>query len=238
MSVPGSLVGQSLVFNVAPQKPVLVDDVKQDLRQAKREIELLKTMVRPYRTIRLYKNRAQTCHQDPFRAAEMAIEIQVERLRVVEAMTARDAVVQRLADAHVSIRQKVAIIERLELEKADLERRLFTLKGPCNEEYEEEKTKASSEIDKLQVVIKGLRDEVGLLKEVRSDPGKPLTDPPPRYEEGKADLMKVRSYPPCFDPFDCLFEVDIVIFAERYHTRANHVKQDSFQGSRRRLGKF
>ena len=54
MSVPGSLVGQSLVFNVAPQKPVLVDDVKQDLRQAKREIELLKTMVRPYRTIRLY----------------------------------------------------------------------------------------------------------------------------------------------------------------------------------------
>ena len=137
------------------------------------------------------KSSSKALHQDPFRAAEMAIEIQVERMRVVEAMTARDAVVQRLADAHVSIRQKVAVIDRLELEKDDLRRRLSVLKGPCDEEYEEEKTKAGSEIDRLQVMIKGLREEVRLLKEIRSDAGKALPDPPPRYEEGKADLIKV-----------------------------------------------
>jgi hypothetical protein len=125
----------------------------------------------------------------------MAIEIQVERMRVVEAITARDAVVQRLNDAHVSIRQKAAIIDHLELEMEDMRRRLLILKGPCDEEYEEEKTKAGSEIDRLQGIIKALREDVKLLKEIRTDPVKPLTDPPPRYEEGKANLnsMKVRS---------------------------------------------
>jgi hypothetical protein len=123
----------------------------------------------------------------------MAIEIQVERMRVVEAITARDAVVQRLNDAHVSIRQKATIIDHLELEKEDLKRRLLILKGPCDEEDEEEKTKAGSEIDRLQGIIKTLREDVKLLREIRTDTGKPLTDPPPRYEEGKASSMKVRS---------------------------------------------
>jgi hypothetical protein len=90
----------------------------------------------------------------------MAIEIQVERMRVVEAITARDAVVQRLNDAHVSIRQKAAIIDHLELEMEDMRRRLLILKGPCDEEYEEEKTKAGSEIDRLQGIIKALREDV------------------------------------------------------------------------------
>ena len=130
--------------------------------------------------------------KDPFRAAEMAIEIQVERMRVVEAITARDAVVQRLADAHISIRQKVAIIGRLELEKEELERRLSVSKGPCDEEHEEEKTKASLEIDRLQGIIMSLREDVRLLKEIRTGARKPLTDPPPRYEEEKADSMKVQ----------------------------------------------
>jgi hypothetical protein len=121
----------------------------------------------------------------------MAVEIQIEKMRVVEAMTARDAVVQRLADAHLSIRQKVAIIDRLEFEKEDLRRRMSVLQGPCDEEYEEEKTKAGSEIDRLEGIIKSLQEEVRLSKEIRTDARKPLTDPPPRYEEGKADLIKV-----------------------------------------------
>jgi hypothetical protein len=121
----------------------------------------------------------------------MAIEIQIERMRVVEALTARDAVIQRLTDAHVSIRQKVAIIDRLESEKDDLEMKLSVFKGPRDEEHEEEKTKAGSEIDRLQIMIKGLREEVRLLKEIRSQTVKPVADPPPRYEEDKADSMKV-----------------------------------------------
>ena len=51
MSLPGALIGQPLVFNIAPQKQVLVDDARQDLRQARREIELLKTMVRSRQAI-------------------------------------------------------------------------------------------------------------------------------------------------------------------------------------------
>jgi hypothetical protein len=53
MSIPGPLVGPHLTFNLAPQKSVAVDDVRQDLRQARREIELLKTMVRQHRRTEL-----------------------------------------------------------------------------------------------------------------------------------------------------------------------------------------
>ena len=53
MSIPGPLVGPPLTFNLAPQKSVSVDDVRQDLRQARREIELLKTMVRQHRQTEL-----------------------------------------------------------------------------------------------------------------------------------------------------------------------------------------
>jgi hypothetical protein len=45
--------------------------------------------------------------------AELAIEIQLERMHVVEAMNARDAVAKRLANAHVIINQKNAMIEGL-----------------------------------------------------------------------------------------------------------------------------
>jgi hypothetical protein len=51
MSIPGPLVGPPLTFNLAPQKSV--DDTRQDLRQARREIELLKTMVRQHRRTEL-----------------------------------------------------------------------------------------------------------------------------------------------------------------------------------------
>jgi hypothetical protein len=54
MSIAGVLVGQPLAFNLVPQKSLSVDEVRQDLRQAKREIELLKTMVRSFQTTRLY----------------------------------------------------------------------------------------------------------------------------------------------------------------------------------------
>jgi hypothetical protein len=43
----------------------------------------------------------------------MAIEIQLERLRVVEAMKARDVLVHKLSDAYISIREKTEMIEQL-----------------------------------------------------------------------------------------------------------------------------
>ncbi|KAI6105277.1 hypothetical protein EDD16DRAFT_225350 [Pisolithus croceorrhizus] len=54
--------------------------------------------------------------QDPAAVAEVALTVQLERLRVTEALTAGDNVVVRLEDAYTSIRQKSAIISRLERE--------------------------------------------------------------------------------------------------------------------------
>jgi len=44
----------------------------------------------------------------------MAIEIQLEKLRVVEAMNARDLLVQKLSDAYTSVREKTELIDRLQ----------------------------------------------------------------------------------------------------------------------------
>jgi len=65
----------------------------------------------------LAPEKADLSRQDPFRVAEMALEIQIERMHIIEAMNARDAVVQRLAEAYVSINQKNATIEDLLREK-------------------------------------------------------------------------------------------------------------------------
>ncbi|KAI5993893.1 hypothetical protein EDD15DRAFT_867525 [Pisolithus albus] len=54
--------------------------------------------------------------QDPAAVVEVALAVQLERLRVAEALAARDNVVVRLEDAYTSVRQKSAIISRLERE--------------------------------------------------------------------------------------------------------------------------
>ena len=55
-------------------------------------------------------------------AAELTLTIKMERMRVAEVIAARDTVVHRLEDAYTSVRQKVAIIDRLERELEDLKR--------------------------------------------------------------------------------------------------------------------
>ncbi|KAI6097958.1 hypothetical protein EDD16DRAFT_584196 [Pisolithus croceorrhizus] len=60
--------------------------------------------------------------QDPAAVAEVALAVQLERLRVREALAARDNVVVRLEDAYTSVRQKSAIISRLERELEILRR--------------------------------------------------------------------------------------------------------------------
>ena len=136
----------------------------------------------------------------------MAIEIQLERMRVSEATTARDNLVHHLTDAHVSIRQKVETIQRLELEKEELTRKLSAnsdhatataTKGALNEDTDDLRSKAELKLEseKLQGIITELQEQVKLLGETRSESEnrKPSADPPPRYEEGKSDSIKVRS---------------------------------------------
>ncbi|KAI6111197.1 hypothetical protein F5141DRAFT_772367 [Pisolithus sp. B1] len=54
--------------------------------------------------------------QDPPAVVEVALAVQLERLRVTEALVACNNAVVRLKDACTSLRQKSAIISRLERE--------------------------------------------------------------------------------------------------------------------------
>jgi hypothetical protein len=89
--------------------------------------------------------------------AEMALEIQIERLRVTEITKARDAALQRLSDAYVSIRQKTKVIDQLQQER--------DVKGlapfPINLSSLEERT----EIDSLKAHIVNLES---IVEELRS----------------------------------------------------------------------
>lgn len=60
--------------------------------------------------------------QDPSATADLALAIQSERLRVVEALAARDNVVARLEGAYTSVRQKADKILQLEKELEALKR--------------------------------------------------------------------------------------------------------------------
>jgi hypothetical protein len=120
--------------------------------------------------------------------AEMALEIQIERLRVIEITKARDAALQRLSDAYVSIRQKTEVIEQLQQERE--------VKGltpfPINLSPLEERT----EIDCLKAHIVNLESTVEDLRltvrRLQRQPCQPL-DPPPRYQED-APKVSLQNY--------------------------------------------
>ncbi|KAJ7237730.1 hypothetical protein B0H12DRAFT_1138455 [Mycena haematopus] len=93
---------------------------------------------------------------------EMALEVEVERARAIEALSARDAAIQRLSEAYVSLRQKTTIIERLQKAQAQ-----------------------SEQIAALDLNVKTLRDELPSSK--RSSPLMKSADPPPCYDENGVD---------------------------------------------------
>lgn len=105
------------------------------------------------------------------------VELQLERLRTVDAMNARDVLVHRLADAYESLRQKTMILEMIQKEQpesaSDILRLLNVAENP-------QVPRMREEITKLQATIQDLRDEVKFL---RDRAGK-IVEPPPCYEEG------------------------------------------------------
>lgn len=130
---------------------------------------------------------------------EMALELQTERMRLAEAMTARDATVLRLSDAYHLIRQKAVIIERLEQQ---------IVHGSGGVEFIGESQPAagggmgnkiiSEEVSSLQNNAKALEDALkrgvcgnnGVATGLGMGFGFPIKspEPPPRYEE---NMMKV-----------------------------------------------
>ncbi|KAF8652803.1 hypothetical protein AX16_004155 [Volvariella volvacea WC 439] len=143
-----------------------------ELAQARQEIEILK-------------------NSDPFRVVEMALELQVERMRVVEAMNARDATVQRLSDAYNALRQKTAVIEQLQ----ETIKRSASENAPVAErttDVKDGQMKAKDEeIAGLEKTLKALQEEIRVLKvsaasenaNASAKAGTKSPDPPPQYEE-------------------------------------------------------
>jgi hypothetical protein len=92
----------------------------------------------------------------------MALEVEVERARAIEALSARDAAIQRLSEAYISLRQKMTIIERIQQAP-----QAQPTPNPLNEQ-----------VATLEMTIKILREELAR----PSAPAK-AADPPPSYDE-------------------------------------------------------
>ncbi|KAL5490660.1 hypothetical protein ACEPAI_5494 [Sanghuangporus weigelae] len=157
----GATISVSASFNSGGSGIGNGQDLAEELKQARREIELLRTM-------------------DPFHAAEMAIELQMEKMRCAEATSIRDSAVQRLASAYDSIKEKAATINRLQNEKTDLESRLANVEVRIKEAAEqaraEERQIMEGELARLRDVIRNLKDSVEAEKQTRvGSESSPLT---------------------------------------------------------------
>jgi hypothetical protein len=111
----------------------------------------------------------------------MVIEAQSEKMRVSEMTAARDAAVQRLSKAYESIRQKSAIIERLQQESTI--KYPFPLQAAEPEILEiSEIPGLKEEITRLEAVIRALRDQLTTSKDIVPTNFK-SSDSPPQYDE-------------------------------------------------------
>ncbi|KDQ34118.1 hypothetical protein PLEOSDRAFT_1031682, partial [Pleurotus ostreatus PC15] len=115
--------------------------------------------------------------QDPFRMAELAIELQTERLKVAEALAARDLLVHRLGDAYTSIQQKNQLLDQLKekfgtklIDSTNLPTHSLAI------DHNEKKT-LTEQIAVQQTIINQLRQDIKAGKPC------PKVDPPPCYEE-------------------------------------------------------
>lgn len=135
--------------------------------------------------------------QSPFRVVEMALEMQVERIRVMEVLKARDVAVGRLADAYTTVRRYSEFIDQLQQDR--VVRGLENLKFTDNDADEHTAGAGLTPLDPkahiaaLEATIKELREINGYLKEYDACEGKAMCDPPPHYEENlvKASFISI-----------------------------------------------
>ncbi|KAF8830921.1 hypothetical protein HHX47_DHR1000012 [Lentinula edodes] len=117
----------------------------------------------------LKKRLALLQSSDPYNVVEMAINIAAERDKADDAIKARDAAVQRLTDAYISIEQKLEIIGRLQNQHQTFD---MLMKSSCKSPKESagvspsllEADKLQTETAELEGLVDDLRREVKLLK--------------------------------------------------------------------------
>jgi len=97
--------------------------------------------------------------------------LRLERMRLQEALCARDAVVARFSEACASIRQKTCAIERLQHDKDDLEKQVGLLKGrqaalvPVTGKNAPDKNRLAIEVGRLAEMFRTLQDQVDSLEQ-------------------------------------------------------------------------
>ena len=107
--------------------------------------------------------------QNPYRMAEMALELQIEKLRVAEITNARDAALHRLSDAYTHIREKNELLKQFQVDR----------EGGVNDP-EISSLKAhilaleSTTIRDLRLEVEGLRSKLA---------ERAIEPPPPSYTE-------------------------------------------------------
>ena len=157
-------------------------DPAKHIAQLKRELELVK------HAVCLHSNFLRTklilkieIWQNPFRMAEIAIELEIEKVRVVEIAKARDTALQHLSECYISIHQKNAIIEEMRSEldrKGDLPMKSRTNDTVDLAAHEQLKT----HISMLETSNEELRLTVAQLK------ASAALDLPPSYESNDKNV--------------------------------------------------
>ncbi|KAH9483526.1 hypothetical protein JR316_0002994 [Psilocybe cubensis] len=171
MAEPSQAISEQKRYNfLASTTSEDVVDSVDEIARLKKELDIIKNVA--------------SISNNPFRMAELAIEIQIERLRVVEISKARDAALQRLADVYVSVRQKNELIEQLQREKGGDGGGAGLLSGS-----QLSRALNSAEVDDLKAHISDLEKTIEDLRVIiRQSAGRPCmpvrsNDPPPSYEE-------------------------------------------------------
>lgn len=104
--------------------------------------------------------------QDPNPAADVVdilLAVQMERMRVEEALAARDNVVAHLEDVHTSVRQKAATILRLEQE-LEVFKRTSTPGNTLPSDFEGDSKPGTPQSDPSQAAFEELEDtQVGAM---------------------------------------------------------------------------
>lgn len=115
---------------------------------------------------------------------DLAVSAQLERTRLTEALAARDAVVYRLANAYVSIRQKTDTINCLHNEKKQLLKLLHCKNDDASLNYQYAPAgQVNEDTTRLEGAIQELQEEIQLLKNMNLRSGEE-EGPPPCYTSG------------------------------------------------------
>jgi len=116
--------------------------------------------------------------------AEMAIELQIERIRVAEITKARDATLQQLSEAYSSIHEKNTVIERMQLKCSSSSE--DDSSRCANIEARDSKPEAlKAHIDSLEKSNAALRARVEQLEKGSAINSVKALDLPPLYEAGR-----------------------------------------------------